>query len=342
MHDRVDNSRGNTWAQVWMSANDPEGLVGVTWSRREVRVAPGGELRIEARFVAPPPDPGTEVRRIITVAAQGDGWTAMTTVTLVQVGSRSPMESLGFRLEPATLRLGGSRRGRLAARVDNRRGTNPAELRLSGADTENRLGFAFRPATLHVQPGETASAQVTVTAPRTPAGNEVTRAMTIVASDGRNDVRADGSVIQFSTSHRGLARVVLTVLGSMLIVLGALLPFFAVSDLRAVDLSVGRIADLLSAEGLAQELDTEQVPGDLEQLASVGLGLMVLAGIVLFGLTGTSGRLTRYAAVVAATVVIATLVGGTFLGQASGPGEGTVVLLSGCILGYAGGFLARR
>jgi hypothetical protein len=338
----VDNSHSNVWVQVRMSANDPEAVVGVTWSQPHVRVAPGGEARIEARLVAPPPDPGSEVSRTITVAAEGDGWTAMTTVTLVQVASQAPMELLSLRLEPTTLRLGGGRRGRLRVTLDNRRGATPVDLRLSGADTESRLGFAFRPAMLRVAPGQQASAQVTVTAPRTPPGNEVTRAVTIVASDGRNDVRADGTVIQLSTSHRGLARVVLTVLGALLIVLGALMPFFATGELRAIDLSVVRIADLLAGQGLAEALDTEQVPGDLEQVVSVGLGLMVLAGLVLFGLTGGTGRLTRYSSVLAAGVVVATVLVWVLLGAASGPGMGAGAVVVGCVLGYAGGAFARR
>ncbi len=340
----VDNSHGNTWVQVRMSAIDPEGIVEVAWSPPKVQVPPGGQARTEARFAAPPPDPGGEVSRTVTVAAKAHRWTAVTTVTLVQVASRAPMEFLELRLEPTVLRLGGSRRGQLAVTADNRRGARPVELRLRGADTEDLLGFAFHPAALHVGPGQQASAQVTVTAPRTPPGNEVTRAMTIVASDGRNDVRAEGSVIQFASSHRGLARVVLTVLGALFIFFGAVqLPFFATGGLRAVDLSVDRIAGLLAAGGYVRALDTEQVPGNLEQVASVGLVLMVLAGLVLFGLSGSSGRLTRYAAVLAAVVVVATLVGWAALGDAAGPGAGAlVVLLCGCVLAYAGGFLARR
>jgi hypothetical protein len=163
-----------------------------------------------------------------------------------------------------------------------------------------------------------------------------------VASDGRNDVRADGSVIQRSTSHRGLARVVLAVLGALLIFVGALLPFVTGDDRRAVDLSVGEVATLLAAEDLVEPLRPESIPFDLEQVVSVGLGLMVLAGLVLLGLTGSSGRLTRYAAVFAAAVVVATLVGWAVVVQPAGPGQGAIAILGGCVLGYVGGVLARR
>lgn len=338
----VDNSHGNTWVQVRMSAIDPEGAVEVDWSPPKVQVAPGGQARTEARFAAPPPAPGGEVSRTITVAAKAHRWTAVTTVTLVQVASRAPMEFLELQLEPAVLRLGGKRRGQLTVTADNRRGARPVELRLRGADAEDLLGFAFRPAALHVGHGQQASAQVTVTAPRTPAGNEVTRAMRIVASDGRYDVRAEGSVIQFASSRRGLARVVLTVLGALFMFFGSLALQFVATGEHAVDLSVGRFAGLLADAGYVRQLDTAQVPGDLEQVASVGLVLMVLAGVVLFGLTGSSGRLTRYAAVLAAVVVVVTLVGWAALASA-GPGVGAfIVLLCGCVLAYAGGFLAGR
>ncbi|MGB7983463.1 MAG: hypothetical protein WCF36_22010 [Candidatus Nanopelagicales bacterium] len=338
----VDNSRGNTWVQVRMSANDPEDVVAVTWSPPTVQVPPGGEARTEARLAAPPPRPGGEVSRAITVTAKGHHMTAMTTVTLVQVAPRASMELLKLRLEPTVLRLGGARRGRLEATADNRRGAQQVDLRLSGADTEDLLGFSFHPAMLHVGPGQQASAHVTVTAPRTPPGNEVTHAMTIVASDGRNDVRADGSVIQLSSSHRELARMVLTTLGAFALVVSAWLLFFAAGNERAVDLSVGAISGELAADGRVRALDTEQVPLGLESLVSVGMGLMVLGGLVLLGLTGRSGRLTRYAAVLAAVLVVVTVVGWAALGEAAAPGAGAFVALMGCGLAYAGGILAPR
>jgi hypothetical protein len=51
--------------------------------------------------------------------------------------------------------------------------------------------------------------------------------LTVAASDGRADTRADGSVIQLASPRRGLARVVLTLLGGLLMFLGSFGHFVA-------------------------------------------------------------------------------------------------------------------
>ena len=75
------------------------------------------------RFEAPTPGPGAEVSRTITVTAADGQRRATTTLTLVQATSRAAVELLVVTLEPSVLRLGGARRGRMTATLDNRRGT---------------------------------------------------------------------------------------------------------------------------------------------------------------------------------------------------------------------------
>ena len=147
----VDNSRGNTWALVRMSASDPEDIVDATWSLTTVQVAPGEEARTEVQFAAPPPDPGGEVSRTITVAAQGDGWTATTTVTLVQVASagadgppRAPARAHGAavgRITPGSARGHGrqpSRSQASGAQAAWSRRRRPDGLRLPSRDAPRR------------------------------------------------------------------------------------------------------------------------------------------------------------------------------------------------------------
>ena len=67
--------------------------------------------------------------------------------------------------------------------------------------------------------------------------------------------------------------------------------------------------------------------------------LLALAGLMIFGLTGTKGRLTRWSALLAAAV----LVGGVVIFSPTfGLGNGVLVIGLGCVLGYVGGLLARR
>jgi hypothetical protein len=87
----------------------------------------------------------------------------------------------------------------------------------------------------------------------------------------------------------------------------------------------------LAVRGLQVEL------GDLPGLISVGLVLMVLAGLMAFGLTGASGRLTRLAALLAAVVLVAAAV----VFREFGLGPGVIVIGLGCVLGYIGGLLRR-
>ena len=289
----VENPRSNRWARVRLSAADPEQAVRTTWRLPELDVPPGGEARTDVRFEAPPPNPGSEVSRTITITAAEGQQRAETTVTLTQSASRAAIELLSLRLDPTVLRLGGRHRGQLTAVVDNRGGATPVSLVLRGDDPENSLGFAFSPATVQVPAGQQAAVRVTVTAPRTPPGQEVTRPLTIMASDGRSDTRVDGSVIQLASSRRGLARVLLTVLGGLAMILGSLLTFVADSENSAVELTAEEVSKEVDAShpefGIPNDLDAMGV----ENVVSVGLVLIILAGLVIFGLTGRSGRLTR-------------------------------------------------
>lgn len=338
----VGNPRSNRWARVQLSAVDAEQAVRSTWRVPELDVPPGGEARSDVRFDAPPPSPGSEVSRTITITAAEGQQRAETTVTLTQSASRTAIELLSLRLDPTVLRLAGRHRGQMTAVVDNRRGATEVSLTLRGDDPENSLGFTFSPATVQVPPGQQASVRVTVTAPRTPSGLEVTRPLTILASDGRSDARVDGSVIQLASSRRGLARVMLTVLGGLAMMLGSLLPFVADTENSAAELTAAEVSREVDAShpefGIPDDLDAMGA----ENVVSIGLILIILAGLVIFGLTGRSGRLTRIAALLGAIVVIVTFVGSATVASGSGPAAGAVLAFAGCVAGYVGGLLARR
>lgn len=337
----VSNTGTNRWAQVRLAATDPEQVVRATWGPPQLQIPPGGEEAAEVRFDAPAPEPGGEQIRTITIVAHEGHRSAETTVTLAQSASQPAIELLALRLDPGILRLGGRRRGRITAVVDNRRGAAPVSLALSGHDPERSLRFDFSPATLRVEPGREASALVAVTAPRTPPGQEVIRPLTIAASDGHADTRAEARVIQLASSRRGIARIVLTVLGALLVALGSLGQFIAAFSNSAVQWTAAQIAGAVDAVhpefGIPDQLDA----GGVEDVASIGLVLLTLAALMVFGLTGRSGRLTRASALLALVVVVATVAALTTLAGGSGPATGAVLAAIGCVVGYVGGLVDR-
>jgi hypothetical protein len=334
----VSNTRSNRWAQVTLTTGDPEQVVRATWEARKLQVPPGGEAATNVQLEAPPPEPGGEVSRTITItAAEGDLHTE-TTVTLEQSASRAAIDLLALRLDPSVLRLGGRRRGHLAAVVDNRSGGTPVRVALSAYDPEKILHVTFSPATLDVPPGQERSATVTITAPGTPPGKEVTRPLTIVASDSRADTRVDGSVIQLASSRRGIARLVFTVLGGLAMILGTLLPFADGLD----DKSAVQLTPLQIARQHGSDFFDQHSGAGFENVVSLGLLLILLAGLVLLGLTGSTGKMTRRAALLGILVVLASYIGAVVAKDATGPGSGVVLVLVGCVLAYVGGLLARR
>ena len=129
---------------------------------------------------------------------------------------------------------------------------------------------------------------VAVTAPGTPPGQEVTRPFSIIATDGRTDTRADGTVVQLAASRRGLARILLTLIGGAAMILGTWLPFVADPDTEPDPSGMGLTADVIANAMNTPIPDSVQL-GGAENIVSIGLLLTVLAGLAIFGLTGPTG-----------------------------------------------------
>lgn len=74
----------------------------------------------------------------------------------------------------------------------------------------------------------------------------------------------------------------------------------------------------------------------------MGLVLIVLGGLMIFGLTGQTGWLTRLVSMFGALLVVALFV--AFVVRQTGitPGWGAYITLVGCVVGYVGGLLGRR
>jgi hypothetical protein len=329
----LDNRMGLSGVRVFLGGSDPEGAIRFTFSPPVVDLGPGQVGTVLLRLDSWRPPPGQEWSHQFTVTAS-DGYTTVEAWgSLVQASSRAAMELLTVNLDPSVLRLSTRRRGQLRAVINNRNGAQPLRVAMRGDDPENILRFAFGPTTLDIPLGQVATTTVTVTAPWAPAGQQVTRPFRIVASDGRSETQAQGSLIQSSAERRPVARLLLTLFGALAMILGVLLPWRAVSDQRGVDLTVDRFAQVF---GFSLNL------GGAESLFSVGLAILALAILMIFGLAGRSGRLSRLSALLAALLLIGTFVAIAVAGGNIGPGRGAILVLAGCVAGYIGGLFAQR
>jgi hypothetical protein len=328
----IDNRRGHDGVRIFLDGSDPERAVRATFSPQVVDLGPGQVRAVSLRLDSWRPPPGQEWTREFTITAS-DGYTSVdASGSLVQTSSRAAIEVLGVRLDPSVLRLSG-RRGVLRATIDNRNGAQPIRVRMRGNDPENTVRFTFGPGVLDIPPGQVASTTVTLAASRAPAGQQVTRPFVILASDGRSEVQAEGSLIQASAERRPLARLLLTVLGGLAMIIGVFLPWRSATGQRGVDLNLDSFMQVFNFS-----LDL----GGFGQWISVGLAILVLAALMIFGLTGRSGRLSRLSALLAALLVVGTFVTFAVAGRDIAPASGAILVFAGCIAGYIGGLLARR
>lgn len=331
----LDNRQGRSGVRLRLDGRDPERAVRFSFYPPVVDVGPGQVQAVTLQLDAYRPEPNTEISRQLTVTATDGRDTVEGSGSWAHASSRSAMELLTVRLDPSIVRLPNRRRGSLAAIVDNTQGSQPIRVTMHGDDPENVVGFTFNPAVLDVAPGQFGRSLVAVRVPRAPVGPEVTRPFLIAASDGRSAAQTEGSLIQSTAERRGLARVLLTLFGALLMILGTFRSWIGGRDFRGVDIDLD-FAEQLFRRNLT--LGSQQ----LEQLLSVGLAILVLAVLAVFGLTGRSGRLTRWSAFLAVALLVAFFIVLTVRVTGLLPGPGAFLILLGCVLAYVGGLLTRK
>ena len=171
----------------------------------------------------------------------------------------------------------------------------------------------------------------------------MTRPFMIVATDGRSESQTNGSMIQSSSSRRPVARVLFTLFGGLAMILGAFRPWLAVSEVLGVEIDIRDLVGLFGVDDLAALLGLRNVNIDVfAGLISPGLAVAGLGVLVMFGLTGRSGRLSRLAAMLGALIIIGVLITVVIAGGDGRPGSGALLALVGCIAGYIGGKLVKR
>jgi hypothetical protein len=186
-------------------------------------------------------------------------------------------------------------------------------------------------------------------AARPEAGTTYTRPLTVSAWNGVEVTEAQGSFVQSSSDRRPMARAALTVLGGAAMIFGAFRLWTSQPSSTGTGWNFSRLIvhfderqDLVIRDKpIRQFLFDEGFLRPVDTIVSAGSITILLAVLALFGLTGTTGRLTRAAAVLCAVFVVVFLAALT-LGGAVNFATGAALVLVGCVIAFAGGLLARH
>ena len=195
----IDNSAGNQHRRVTLGGRDPEALVRFFFSPGVLDVPAGGTAGASVRVEAPPPEPGEQSTRQLTVSAADSEDVVESLVTFVQ--STSAVVPMVLRIEPTLVRVRDSATGQIDITVDNRQGSRTRRVFLGGRDPERVVHFAFSPPSIDVFAGEIGRSRLRIEAPQPTAGQESTRTLTVVAtSEGTADLEAAATFVQATTA----------------------------------------------------------------------------------------------------------------------------------------------
>lgn len=373
----ADNRSSARPIRMMLTGSDPERAVRFLFNPQMLEVGPGEIGGARVQLDAPLPDWGTEISRPITVQASDGVRTFEATGTFLQSSSEAPTSALTLRLDPSVVRTKDTSEGAVVAVADNRDGTAPVRVQLRGSDPERVVQFSFFPQVLDVPPGGWAASEVRMRAPRPDRGQETSRAFKISAVEDRKTVDAEGTFIQATSDRRPILRVVLTILGALMMAAAVFLNWTnsdgngdtttraecvgnglpeppAVSEPRTgLDWDVynfGQVTCLKLNSIIRAQVHVDDPTGltrDLQsalqhKYLSAGIIVLVLAAAILFGLTGSRGRLTRTASVAAVVFTVAFFA--ALIVQATNwqPDWGAYLVVAGAVVAFVGGMFARR
>jgi hypothetical protein len=337
----VDNRAGHRDRLVRLAGRDPERRIGFAFEAAELWVPAGAERATRVRLHAPPPRPGEQTVQAFSLVATDGRRETEAAGSWEQRASPAAIATARLTLDPQKVVTRNAGTGRLQVLLDNRGSVFPLAVRLHGTDPERVVRFGFRPDVLEVPPGGVGRAEVRISAPRPDGGEVFTRPFAIVADAGHGTVEASGTFEQSAADRRPLWRVVLTVLGALLIVAGCFRDWL-VADPDSLLPGVSTVVNSVqSAAEIAAPADVQEAGLLLRVLQPVERTLALLfAALMLFGLTGRTGRLTR----VSGLVVVLTTVVATLFWSSTGfrPDDGVLLVGLGGVIGFVGGLLARR
>ena len=230
------------------------------------------------------------------------------------------------------------RQGAYEVALENR-GNAPIVAQVAAVDDRHVLEFHVSRPTVSLPPGGRATVAVTARPARAPAsGQPAAYPFRIVAQSGWDAPRSMEAELlhrpplpkapHFGREWLPVARIGLTLLGALLMVIGANRAWL--NGVKGVDLTY---------ENYAQTVFDTDVPSPPERLdpifASLGLVVIVLAVFALLGLAGRTGLLTRLAAGLALLLLLGYVL--TVASSSASLGSGTYVAIFGAILALGGG-----
>lgn len=334
----VDNRGGHSGVTVTLSGRDPERRLAFAFVPARFVAVAGHVTRAHGRLRGDLPSPGATATHPFTVVATDATTDVEATGVLEIASSAAAIATAELHVAPQKLDLGTRRDGAIGVEVDNRRGSRPLNVTFTGRSDDGMVRAMFVPAQVAVAPGAVGHTRMSVSSPHPPAGKSGQRSLEIVATDGAQQLTATAELVQTGPDRRRPASRWLTFFGALLVLLGAVvLPWFG----PEADLDVeGWVGTLLGDWSIFRGMDSTTAIDRFE--TPLRILLVVLAVMMLFGMAGRAGGLTRKSAIVVVLLTVGFVVY-TFVVGSGQPdfGLGLPVIWLGAVLAYIGGMLAR-
>lgn len=221
--------------------------------------------------------------------------------------------------------------------VVQNQGNAPVMARLEATDARQALALRISHPTLQVAPGGRGLARVFVQPRQRPlSGTPTSYPFRVVAQVGWGQPQALDAQFVHKPSlppiRKGWLRIALTLLGGLLMVLGAFAAWEEGVD--GVDLTYETYVESVF------ESDVPSPPDGLsDTFVSVGLVAIVLGLLAMLGLATQTGKLTRVAAALALLLMLVFVF--TVADADFSVGSGAFVVLLGSIVALIGGIMAR-
>lgn len=345
----IDNARGSKDRQLRFAGRDPEKRMRFAFAQQRVSVRAGQQTRVGVRVSAPLPDAGEEVERQFAVVCHDGKDESEATGSLVQFANASPITTAQIRLDPQHIVIRNRSSGRSMVTVDNSRGAQPLSVWLSGSDPEGAVNFEFAPPRIDMPARGYGQAWLRLRADLPGNAKSVDRDIKVIAADQTGRVEADGRFSQSMSDLWPILRIILTLVGGLVVVLGAFLDWF-----KIVNYKVDKLKDLSNQiQGFgANDPDRMHHIVEAALQPSARALVLVLAGVMMLGILSSKGKITILAGLLTAAAAVAVIVYEQWdLNTINGhppelpwgqPVIGIYLVAIGGVIGIVGGLCARK
>jgi hypothetical protein len=331
----VDNRGPTLDRSVRLKGRDPERAVRIRFHSERVDVRRGQAVATRIQLKAAPPPPGEEVARPFSVVAVYGADEVEASGTFVLITSPPPIKKAVMRIEPEIVRSRGGH-GKYRVSVENRDDSQWLQIGMAVSDPERIVRSRLGQDQFSVAPRQMAATLLDVWAPRPKRGQTVSREFDVSASDGRETFGARGTFTQYTGNWIPFVRILLTLLGGTLAIVGACTAWMNQNFY---------LDKLTERDYYTQEMPKIMRIGFLVQDTQPGVRALIIffAALMIIGIFGRGGKLTMAAAVF---IVIAMVAYFIYLGVQNwsdggpgGPAAGAVVVIVGAVVGFLAGLL---